>query len=91
MPSLYVYKNIIHSQYVGDVKVPLPRIVGAEGQHGKSVRKTFDLPQYLPVCRQTLDTMEIDIKQDAGDNISFQHGKVVVKLHFKKQRSAYFS
>ena len=29
--SLYVYINIIHSQYVGDVKVPLLRIVGADG------------------------------------------------------------
>ena len=40
--SLYVYTNIIHSQYVGDIKVPLLRIVGIEGQHGKSVTKTFD-------------------------------------------------
>ena len=39
---LYIYTNIIHSQFVGDVKVPLLRIVGVEGQHGKSVIKTFD-------------------------------------------------
>ena len=45
----------------------------------------------IPVYRQILDTIEIDIKDDAGDSISFQHGKVVVKLHFRKQRSAYFS
>ena len=89
--SLYVYTNIIHSQYVGGVKVPLLRIVGVEGQHGKSVTKTFDRPQYLPVCRQILDIIEIDIKDDAGDSISFQYGKVVVKLHFGKQRSASFS
>ena len=89
--SLYVYTNIIHSQYVSDLKVPLLRIVGVEGQHGKSVTKPFDQPQYLPVCRQTLNAIEIDIKDDAGDSILFQHGKVVVKLHFRKQRSAYFS
>ena len=87
--SLYVYTNIIHSQYVGDVKVPLLRIVGIEGQPGKST--TFDQPRYLPVCRQTLDTIKTDIKDDTGDSIAFQHGKVVVKLHFRKQRSAYFS
>ena len=74
--SLYVYINIIHSQYVGDVKVPLLRIFGVDGQHGKSVTTTFDRPQYLPVCRQTLDTIEIDIKDDAGDSISFQHGNL---------------
>ena len=93
MSSLYVYTNIIHSQYVGDSKVPLPRIVGVEGQHGKSVTKTFDRPKYLTVCRQTIDIIEIDIKDDAGDSISFQHGnyKSDKKLHFRKQRSAYFS
>ena len=89
--SLYVYTNIIHIQYAGDVKVPLLRIVGVEGQHGKSVIKTFVRPQCLPVCRQTLYTIEVDIKGDASDSISFQHRKVVVKLHFRKQRSAYFS
>ena len=88
--SLYVYTNITHSQYIGDVKIPLLGIVGVEGQHGRSVAKTFDRPQYLPVCRQTPDTIEIYIKDDAGDSISFQHGKVVVKLYFIKQRSAYF-
>ena len=43
------------------------------------------------MCRQTLDTIEIDIKDDAGESISFPRGKLVVKLHFRKQRSAYFS
>ena len=91
VPSLYVYTNIIHSQYACDVRVPLLRIVGVDEQHGKSVTKAFDQPQYLPVRRQTLDTIEIDIKDNAVDSISFQHGKVVVKLHFRKQLSAYFS
>ena len=89
--SLYVYTDLIHSQYVGDVKVPLLRIVGVDGQHGDSIAKIFDRPQYLPVCRQTFDTVEIDIKDDTGEKISFLHGKVVVKLHFRKQRPAYFA
>ena len=53
------------------------------------LNKAFDRPQYLHVCRQILDIVEIDIKDNAGDSISFQHRKVVVKLHFRKQRSAY--
>ena len=55
------------------------------------LQKAFDLTQYLPVCRQTLDTIETDIKDDAGDNISIQHEKMIIKLHFRKQQSAYFS
>ena len=75
MSSLYVYTNITHSQYVGDVKVPLLQIVSVEGQHGKSVIKTFDRPQYLPVCGQTLGTIEIDIIDNAGDSIHFNMEK----------------
>ena len=58
---------------------------GVDGQHGNSVTKAFDRPQYLPMCRQTLDTIEIDIEDDAGDSISFQRRKLVVKFHFRKQ------
>ena len=49
--SLYVYIDIVHSQYIGDIKAPLLRIIGVEGQHENFVTKTFDRPQYLPVCR----------------------------------------
>ena len=47
--SLYVHTNIIHSQYVGDVKVQLLQIVGVEG---KSVTKHgIALITYLCVDR----------------------------------------
>ena len=50
--SLYVYTSIIHSQYVGDVKVPLLRIVSIKGQHKKSVTKILnELSTYLCVDR----------------------------------------
>ena len=50
--SLYVYTNIIHSQYVGDVKVPLLQIIGVDGQNGKPVTKhLIDLSTYLCVER----------------------------------------
>ena len=53
---LYVYTDIIHIRYVGDVKVSLLLIVGVDGQHGNSTTKTFDRPQYLSVCKQILDS-----------------------------------
>ena len=50
--SVYVYTNVIHSQYVGDLKVPLLRIVVVEGQHGKSVIKhLIESSTYLCVDR----------------------------------------
>ena len=71
MSSLYIYTYIIESHYSCDVKVPLYRIVSVDGQHGKSVTKLFDRPKCFPVCRQILNTIEINIKDDADDSSSF--------------------
>ena len=49
------------------------------------LQKCIDRPQYLLVCRQTLDTIEVDIKDNTGDSISFLRGEVAVKLNFRQE------
>ena len=44
--DLYVYGDIIQSQYVGDALVPLLRIVPVEGKDGERISKSFIRPQY---------------------------------------------
>ena len=50
--DLYVYCDIIQSQYVGDALIPLLRIVPKEGKDGETINKSFICPQYLPVSRK---------------------------------------
>ncbi len=84
--SLYVYTDIIDYQYVGDTFAPLLRIVGVNENfenHGKYIDQIFTSPHYIPLSRYSIDTVEINIRDDTGEAIHFESGKVLVKLHFR--------
>ena len=49
--DLYVYCEIIQSQYVGDALVPLLRIVPVERKDGERISKSFINPAIL-TCQQ---------------------------------------
>ena len=80
--DLYVYCDIIQSQYVGDALVPLIRIVPVEGKDGERISKSFIRPQYLPVSRKQFETIEVNMKRDTGEFIPFEFGRVLLTLHF---------
>jgi len=48
--DLYVYCDVIQSQYAGDALVPLLRIVPVEGKDGERISKSFIRPQYSPLA-----------------------------------------
>ena len=84
--SLYVYCDLVAPHIVGDVSVPLLRIVPARGLNGEVVTKSYDEPQYHPLLCKTFSTVEIDIRDDTGRHLPFQSGKVVVTLHVRSRR-----
>ena len=88
--DLYVYCDIIQSQYVGDALVPLLRIVPVEGKDGERISKSFIRPQYLPVSRKQFETIEVNIKRDTGETVPFEFGRVLLTLHFRQSRSTNF-
>ena len=89
--SLYVYCDIITHQLVGDTRAPLLRIVPVHGKPGENVTVTFDNIQYRPTRGGTIQSIEVDIRDGAGDPIPFYGGLVVVTLHLRRARSQYFS
>ena len=84
--SLYVYCSAVESQIVGDVYAPLLRTVGLSGLKGETIVRNFIDPHYMPVNCDELRCLEMNIKDDTGENVSFRSGKVICKLHFRKQR-----
>ena len=46
--------------------------------------------QYVPIKVKSFETIEINIKDDKNENVSFGFGKSIVALHFKQSRSQYF-
>ena len=86
----YVYTDIIKSQYHGDVVVPVLRTVTVKGEHGSYVSKNFERPHYVPLNNKNFDTISINIRDEAGDLVAFEHGKVIITLHSRRSKTRYF-
>ena len=83
----YIYTDIIKSQYHGDVVVPVFRTVTVKGEHG---RENFGRPHYVHLNKKIFDTISINIRNKAGDLVAFEHGKVIITLHFRHSKTQYF-
>ncbi|CAH1240726.1 Hypp6082 [Branchiostoma lanceolatum] len=91
LESLYVYCDHVQHRLVGGVKVPLLRIVKAEGEDGAVIDHDIRVPQYIPLARKRFETIEINIRDHFGEPVPFERGRVIVTLHFRQLRSSYFS
>ena len=88
--ALYVYCDVLECVPVGDTAAPLLRIVEISGQKGEMVHIQYDQPRYIPLQKKCFDSIEIDIRDDLGEKISFDSGKLIVTLHFRRAKEAYF-
>lgn len=89
LQSLFIYLNIVETQVVGDVLAPLLRIVPAQAKEGEIITLNYDNPQYVPVTTKDFEVMEVLITDDTGEKVSFEQGRVVLTLSFRR-RSPYF-
>ena len=85
LTSLYIYSPIIQSQLVGDTLAPLLRVVNIQGSFGEHVNERYDNIYYLPLVSSPIDHVEIYIRDDIGNLIPFDTGRVVIVLHFRKK------
>lgn len=81
---LYVYCDLVLHQMVGDVSVPLLRIVPVPEEPMTNIVKTYEHIQYVPMRGGSIQSVEIDIRDNFGDPVPFESGKVVVILHMRK-------
>ena len=83
--SLFIHCDIVQSQLVGDLQVPLLRTVAVRGQTEDVVAESFSNIHYMRIERSTFQEIEVHITDDVGRRVPFQHGRVLVKLHFKRK------
>jgi len=86
--TIFVYCDIIEPNYVGDTLSPLLRYVEipTESKYGEQIFINYDNIQYLPVISNDLESIEIDLRDDAGEPITFQYGRTICVLHFRKMQ-----
>jgi len=87
---IMVYCDLLEHVPVGDTKAPLLRIVNATGSNGEILHRTFDEARYIPLQKRHFDSVEIDIRDDLGNPVAFENGKLVVTLHFRQCKRPYF-
>jgi hypothetical protein len=88
--SLYVYCDLLEYVPVGDTLAPLLRVVDTQGRNGDMQHRIYEPPRYIPLQKKNFDSVEIDIRDDLGQPISFESGKLSVTLHLRRATSPYF-
>ena len=84
--SLYIYCDLVQYRQVGDMQVPLLRIVPTTDKSSDIVYKIFEKPHYQPLSRHIFNTVEISLNTDTGKKPSFGRGNSVVTLHLRPRK-----
>ncbi|GBM67576.1 hypothetical protein AVEN_73705-1 [Araneus ventricosus] len=85
-PVFYVYSDIVQPVVVGHVETPLLRVVRISRKDGDVVSAHYDRPHYVPVIRQSSQTIEIELRLNSGVLVPFERGKVIIVLHFRMRQ-----
>ena len=82
----FIYTNIIEQQYVGDGHVNLLSVV--RSPYKKAHHNEFINPTYVPVNCDTVEWIQITIKDDTDSLVKFTSGfeKTLLKLHFRPRQ-----
>jgi hypothetical protein len=85
--ALYVYCNIIEPVMIGDSFGPLLRAVAipTDKSFGDLCEKQYARPYYYNLLYNEINSIEIDIRDDANKPVDFKSGRVLVTLHFRKK------
>ena len=87
--ALYIYCDLLQFTHVGDVKAPLLRVVDSGEEIGGVVTRYYERPRYVPLQKKSFDSIQIVIRDDLGEKIQFESGKVLLTLHFRRVQNQY--
>ena len=83
--NIFIYTNIVNYMLVGNIYVPLLRILPTQQENrGKYITKHFLNRYYIPLNSNYIKQILIDMRDDQGNAIRFRSGKVTVTLHFRQ-------
>jgi hypothetical protein len=89
MNHLFIYSDLSEYTLVGDVEVPLLRVVPFEPRTKAGTNPHLHIEflnlHYVPVSKSFFDEISIHISGDAEKEVHFTHGKSMVKLHFRRK------
>ena len=82
---LYIYSSLVDPILVGGVKVPLLHSLWLDNTIEDNINESVETLMYLPISMTSINKIEIQIRDDAGNIIEFPYGsKTSLTLHFRK-------
>lgn len=87
---IYCYIDIIENVIVGDKLAPLIRAIPIDNQNETLTIRSFNPYMYCPISKHNIDSIEVSLRDDAGNLIPFQHGRTCVTLHFRRRRYEFY-
>ena len=84
--QMYLYTDCIHPQPHPDGNVNIIRTIAIDEESNKKyISKRFQKIFYYPLKMKTITSISFDLYDDTGKHISFDTGKVLIVLHFRKR------
>ena len=84
--SMYIYCDLVSHRPVGDMMVPLLRVIPRTGSEKEVVYQIFEKPHYIPLAKRRFDTIEVLLNTDSGKTPSFSCGKSVITVHIRPRK-----
>ena len=85
--TIFVYTDIIKSHLVGNDQLPLIRIITPKkAAYGDTIQESFNPIYYFGIARRSIQSISVRLSDEHGDNIPFEFGNVIIKLHLRKRR-----
>lgn len=87
--EIFIYSDILDLQYVGEFLSPLLKVIPFNFEpkdlvgFGKRLHFQFVKRQFIDVCKNSMRTLKIEIRDSSGSHIPFEDGSnVTLVLHF---------
>ena len=85
--NIYINSDLIQTQFVGNVRANVLRVIAPVQKKGEIETFTFDPIFYFPLRIIKFNTVEINITSDIGNLVPFDGGVVVVVLHLRRKHN----
>lgn len=83
---MFIYADFVEYQHVGDTLVPLLRIC-LDKQDGILRSEKYIRPYYVPVVKQSIEEVHLQVRTYTGDPYPFPTGApLICKLHFRPRK-----
>lgn len=85
--QMMIYTDVIEPTYIGHEKAYVLKIINTEPskfKFGDACYKEFTNIHYMRVQKREFEAISVDIRECKGSFMPFEHGILIVKLHFKK-------